>query len=389
MRVLFYRYNSICEPDIIEALQELGHTVEEECSEMSNKQMEPTQMLLNVSKMLDKGAYDCVFSINFYPLLAEVCNIYKLRYVCWTVDSPVLELYSDSLRHPWNRVFLFDYAQYQEFAGQNPGNIFYLPLATNVKRWEKVLGDSSNPLQKQYCHDVSFVGSLYTEKCPYDELQLPAYMKGYFEGLMAMQEQIYGDYLLEQVLSQDVVDEFYQKQLGSYRFPEKATHNERAVIAQLYLGNKITANERIHLLGKLGQAHPVDLYTGSAHEDIPVIWHGTVNTHREMPFIFRNSKINLNTTVRGIRTGIPLRIWDVLGCGGFLLTNYQSEIPEFFNVGEDLDVFYDAGDLCEKVEYYLSHEKERQEVARNGYEKVVGSHTYVHRVQQMLEFAFQ
>lgn len=388
MNILFYRYNSICEPDMIEALQELGHSVDEERSEMSNKQVSPSETIENVTKMLNQKAYDCVLSVNFYPVLAELCNIYRLRYLCWTVDSPVLELYSDSLRHPWNRIFLFDYAQYQDFAAQNPGNIYYLPLATNVKRWEKTLRDTANPARNLFCHDVAFVGSLYTEKNPYDELNLPAYIKGYFEGLMAMQEQIYGEYLLEQVLSQEIVDEFYQKQLGSYRFPEKATHDERAVIAQLYLGSKITAKERTHLLGHLGKRHSVDLYTGSAHVDIPVTWHGTVSTHREMPFIFHNSKINLNITVRGIRTGIPLRIWDVLGCGGFMLTNYQTEIPEYFTIGEDLDVFYDTNDLCEKVEYYLSHEKERKEIAQNGYEKVVNSHTYQERMRQMLESAF-
>ncbi len=388
MNILFYRYNSICEPDMIEALQELGHSVDEERSEMTNKQVSPSETIENVAKMLNQKAYDCVLSVNFYPVLAEICNIYRLRYLCWTVDSPVLELYSDSLCHPWNRVFLFDYAQYQDFVAQNPGNIYYLPLGTNVKRWEKTLGDTANPARNLFCHDVAFVGSLYTEKNPYDELNLPAYMKGYFDGLMAMQEQIYGEYLLEQVLSQEIVDEFYRKQLGSYRFPEKATHDERAVIAQLYLGSKITAKERTHLLGQLGQRHSVDLYTGSARVDIPVTWHGTVSTHREMPFIFRNSKINLNITVRGIRTGIPLRIWDVLGCGGFMLTNYQAEIPEYFTIGEDLDVFYDANDLCEKVEYYLSHEKERKEIAQNGYEKVANSHTYQERMKQMLEIAF-
>ena len=388
MKILFYRYNSVCEPDVIEAMYELGYTVSEERTEMTNKQVEPGQVIANVSKMLDAEAYDCVFSINFYPVLAEICNIYHIRYVCWTVDSPVLELYSDSLRHPWNRVFLFDYAQYQEFVEVNPEKIFYMPLATNVKRWSQVLGDVTNPMQKKFYSDISFVGSLYTEKNPYDELQLPPYMKGYFDGLVAMQEQIYGEYLLEQVMSQEIVDEFEQKQLGSYRFPEKATHNERAVIAQHYLGSKIASTERTRLLKCLGERFSVDLYTGSAKCDIPVRWNGTVSTRQEMPFIFRNSKINLNVTMRGIRTGIPLRIWDVLGCGGFVLTNYQVEIPEFFNVGEDLDVFYDANDLCQKAEYYINHEKERKEMAYNAHEKVVGEHTYVHRIEQMMKLAF-
>lgn len=37
MKILFYRYGSICEPDILEAAQELGHTVTIIDEEISNK----------------------------------------------------------------------------------------------------------------------------------------------------------------------------------------------------------------------------------------------------------------------------------------------------------------------------------------------------------------
>lgn len=60
------------------------------------------------------------------------------------------------------------------------------------------------------------------------------------------------------------------------------------------------------------------------------------------------SKINLNFTIPNIKSGIPLRVWDVLGAGGFLLTNYQAEIPYYFKEGEDLVCFDGIDDLCEK-----------------------------------------
>ena len=78
----------------------------------------------------------------------------KLPYICWTVDSPVMELYSDSYSNEWNRIFLFDSMQYQDFAPYNPAHTFFLPLATNVKRWDSVLADS-NP--DSYKSDI-FVG---------------------------------------------------------------------------------------------------------------------------------------------------------------------------------------------------------------------------------------
>lgn len=104
-----------------------------------------------------------------------------------------------------------------------------------------------------------------------------------------------------------------------------------------------------------------------------------------MPKIFRLSKINLNFTSKPIRTGIPLRLWDILGAGGFVLTNYQSEIPEYFEVGKDLDIFASEEELVEKIRYYLEHEEEREKIARNGYQKAKEKYSLELRVKQILQ----
>lgn len=138
----------------------------------------------------------------------------------------------------------------------------------------------------------------------------------------------------------------------------------------------------------LGSRYPVCLYTGSDTTGLPVRNCGRVKTHTQMPLVFANSKINLNITSRSIRTGLPLRIFDVLACGGFLLTNAQSELPDCFSVGEDLDCFSCEDDLLAKVEYYLSHDKDRAEIAHNGFEKVQKYHTYPERLLQMIALAY-
>ena len=110
-----------------------------------------------------------------------------------------------------------------------------------------------------------------------------------------------------------------------------------------------------------------------------------MSTLTEMPKVFQASRINLNITMRPIETGLSLRIWDVLGCGGFLLTNYQAEIPDYFEIGRDLETYESMDELEEKVRYYLSHDEERVEIAISGYEKVARYHTYEIRLAQMLK----
>lgn len=143
MNLLFYRYGSICEPDIIEGFRELGNQVTEITLEIYNKNLGPLEGLTALKNELFAHSYDFVFSINYYPFISEICNIFQIRYLCWTVDCPVMELYSDTVSNPWNRIFLFDRAQYEEIAPRNPGCIFHLPLASNPSRWHNVLQKAS------------------------------------------------------------------------------------------------------------------------------------------------------------------------------------------------------------------------------------------------------
>ena len=103
---------------------------------------------------------------------------------------------------------------------------------------------------------------------------------------------------------------------------------------------------------------------------------GLADYDTETPYIFHNSKINLNITLRSIKSGIPLRCLEIMACGGFLLTNFQSDFLRHFIPDEDF-VFYESKeDLLQKIDYYLSHDAERTAIARSGYEKVSRHHNY-------------
>ena len=81
MNILFYRYGSICEPDFIEGFKELGNNVTEITDEIYDKNILPSKRVDLVSEKLFKGSYNFVFSINYYPVLSEVCNVHKIRYI--------------------------------------------------------------------------------------------------------------------------------------------------------------------------------------------------------------------------------------------------------------------------------------------------------------------
>ena len=394
MEILLYRYNNICEPDIMQTFADFGITVHTEEMEMTDKQVTPKRCAEKITEWILSHQLAFVFSVNFFPAISYTCSHFKVPYVCWSVDSPVAELFSNALKSEWNRIFLFDKTQYEFFRPYNPDHIHYLPLATNTKRWESVILQMTEEDYRLYGSDVSFVGSLYTEKGRYDRLlsqpegsphALSDYTKGYVDGLMQAQMRVFGYNFIEESLPEQVIDEIAAADPDFYRGEDTFLDTRRYLTAHQYIGIKLASAERIETLRRIAKNFDLTLYTRSDHSVLPgVRCPGGVHTLTEMPKVFQASKINLNITMRPIETGLSLRVWDVLGCGGFLLTNYQAEIPEYFEIGKDLETYESMEELEQKIRYYLTHEKERVEIAVNGYEKTAKFHTYEMRIAEMI-----
>ena len=387
MNILIYRYGSICEPDIIEAFRKLQLNVIEETTEMTNKGLLPSDQVKLVKEAIEQHHPMFVFSINFFPAIADICQIYGVKYLCWTVDCPVPELYSKSVQHSTNRIFLFDKAQYETIHPYNPEGVYYLPLAAATERFDRVVESITQEDVKKYSSDISFVGSLYIEKNPLRNLasKLPEFTTGYINGVVEASLKVMGYNFMEETITDDLVKELKKTDSNFYAPKDSLINTDRFIAAHSYLGMQAAEKDRIRTLNTLAQYFNVDLYTRSDVSELKNVHvHGGVKTLTEMPKIFNISKINLNMTIKPIQTGLPLRIFDIMGCGGFCMTNYQAEIPELFEIGADLEAYGSLEELADKCSYYLTHEDERRQIALNGYRKVKEYHGYVNRMVEMI-----
>ena len=330
---------------------------------------------------LGKENYDFVFSFNYFPNISEICQRAGTKYLSWVYDSPYIDLYSYTVLNSCNYIFLFDYAVYEELRREGIGTIYHLPLAVNGKRLAKFDSFRDSPSA-----DISFVGSLYSEQKHriYDKFKdVSPYARGYLQGIVQAQKRIYGNNFLRELLTPEIIGEL---QKAYPTDPNASTvMPPEAIYADYVFSRQVTALERQEILELLGQKHSVRLYTNDRTMRIPGVENlGTVDYYSDMPRIFADSRINLNISLKSIRTGIPLRAWDIMGSGGFLLTNFQPEFLNYFEPGVDFAYYDDYDDLTDKVDYYLSHEKERREMALNGCAKVRAEHTFEKRVEEMI-----
>ena len=393
MHILMYRWKAYNYRDIEQTFLLLGHTVDNIEQELGSYDVSP-EFERVIEEKIRGTHYDMVFTVNYFPLISNVCERTGVKYVSWTCDNPLISMYHESVFHDCNYIFTFDKTNYLEFRGMGVKHIWYLPLAVDTERMDALLGApekagrrkvAQDPEMQKYRGDVAFVGSLY-ERNSYDKIKnrLPEYLRGYFDAVMEAQLNISGANIVEPMLTTNILEqlqEYFQLEKSEGSFSDLGLIFQTTV-----LGFKIAEIERRRALIELSKHYKVNVYSNSDVSDLLRIQYcGSVDYWSEMPKVFRMSKINLNFTIPNIKSGIPLRIWDVLGCGGFLLTNYQAEIPYYFKEGEDLVCFDGLEDLCEKVGYYLEHEEERKRIAWNGYHKVREKHSYIERIHTILD----
>lgn len=380
MKILFCQFGGLGEQAILRAMKRLNHQVVVFSKKAENYDYDEHYMNRFI-EVMQQTECDVVFSINFLPLISKISKIFRKMYISWIYDCPELHLYSNAIKNDNNRIFLFDEMQYSMFSPINPQGIFYMHLASEPME--------VFPAEDEWCkynNDICFIGSLYNEKSKkFHEIEeLPDYLRGFAHGLCEAQLNVFGYNFIRDSLSDEIVAEF--KRYVKWELVDDYRQDDRGILADMFLGPYCSALDRKKTLQELAGKYPVAIYTDSDTSELKnIVNKGIADSETMMPKIFHCSKINLNITSKTIQTGLPLRIFDVLASEGFLITNYQPEIQQYFEPDVDLVVYESMDDLKEKVAYYLSHDEERMMIAENGYRKIKKSFTYDIVLRKMFE----
>jgi len=382
MKILFFNWG-YTKLDIKEALNNMGIIYELAGYSFADKNHDDF-FEYRFSKLLADGKFDAVLSVNFFPLIAKCCYKYNLKYISWSYDNPLNVPYiEETLGLETNYVFMFDRTQVQNYTDKGFDNVFHMPLAVNTSRLDKIVMTKAE--KERFSTDLSFVGKLYDSDYQKICSAMSDYQRGYTDSLIKAQSFLYGCYLLDTALSDEIVTEINEH--AHMVYPNMQGNISKQ--AMLYaMAAQTTKEERLVLLSLLSAHFNVKLYSREWNQMLKnVEFAGSCGYIDEMPRIFKASRINLNISYKMIQSGIPLRCLDVMGAGGFLLSNYQPELFEFFEAGREFVMYESAEDAYEKASYYLKHETERQKVVIAGYEKAKREFSYEKKLITMFEIA--
>lgn len=113
-----------------------------------------------------------------------------------------------------------------------------------------------------------------------------------------------------------------------------------------------------------GEAWGIDMYSVLFNSKIAINRHGLVEPEYE-------------------DYGNNMRLYEATGVGTMLLTEEKSNLGELFDVGSEVITYRSADDLVEKTTYYLTHERERQSIARAGQKRTLRDYTYLQRMKEL------
>lgn len=317
-------------------------------------------------------------------MLSKVAQKVNMKYIAWCYDNPLnVNKIEETLGNPVNYVFLFDKIQYIKYKEKGLDTVWHLPLGVNCTRLKKI--DVSKAEHMQYDAEVSFIGNLYESQLNNILAPLSDYTKGYLHALMEAQLQIYGYYLLDDVLTEELLADI-NKQYKVKRAKTTFLLSKEAL--NWAMASEITKRERILLLNLCGKRFDTNFYS---YQDSNLIHSvkkcGGIDYVSAMPKVFACSKINLNPSLRIIQSGIPLRAFDVMGAGGFLLSNFQPELLDLYENEKEMAIYESLEDAVDKVDFYLKHEELRAQIAQKGREKTLREHSLQSRMREILSVA--
>ncbi|MBO5474592.1 MAG: glycosyltransferase [Lachnospiraceae bacterium] len=342
-----------------------------------------------VSYVRDHGITH-LMSIHLIYNLAMAAYKAGIKYVSVIWDAPYIKMYTPfgKLNNCWFSVF--DKLDGERFRNAGIPHILYQPLAVNredVIKWSR---GAQKKLAGRYMNDICFVGSLYEDNL-YDERvkNIPVNIQNYFTSIFEEAAFIWdGTNRIYGKTSKDIL-KYMELVSPDFYIDNRLDIEDVQLFEIIYLVRKVANIERIAILNTLSEVYNVVLHTTSKVEQEKlgnVEVRPPVSPGEAAAIVYAGSKINLNISLKGIEGGTPQRIMDIMGAGGFVLTNYCAETAELFEEDEEIVMFKTPEELFDKVEYYLKHDQERKKIARAGHDKVVNCYTYEKKLERLLDW---
>lgn len=341
---------------------------------------------------------DFLLTVNHFGVdegggLFELLERLRLPLASWFVDAPFLTLsLFENARTDWCSLFSFDRDNVAPLRDAGFPNVHWLPLATDPHVFSphgtKTSGALSAgtigaplPTMPEPVRDVAFVGHSGARLVA-RRLKLARFPAR----LLREYKQLAEGFL-------DAPEQFASQYVRRVR-PDLMPHIEMLPVpgAGWYwslLTRQATRVYRRRCLSELMDFSPTiagDRWWRGLLREHEGHWreHGTLDYYTDLPGFYASTSVNFNMTDRQMPGAPNQRVFDCPAAGGFLLTDRREQLHELFDADTELALYDGAGEVAERVRWYLRNPEEREVVTARARCRILNEHTYDHRLRALL-----
>lgn len=379
--------------DIASAFEKLGHTVfpiDLRTFEQLETNEQKLQFFLDIREELRHFephfavGYNASVFISLRPDQRS-CHFFEslnIPYISLFFDNPMLPQYQRAIytpNSPLYVIFIWDRYYAELFSQKYRRAAHYLPLAANTDIFRPL------PAKEHFKCDVAFIGSIPET----GNFRQERFSAGWHEWLIQFAENVLA---AKQQHPGATIEEIINAFQSSFPVETRRVFSD-FMNQEAFSGFLISIYAQFAYQTRMDAVQALDGFRVHVHggngwkrlKQPNLTCKGAVSYHEETPEVYNSATINLNITNAQLVTAVNQRVFDVPACNAFLLSDFRSDLSHLFTTGEEVVVFHDMEDMKQKAAYYLDHEEERKEIAARAYQRVIRDHTYIHRVQSIID----
>ena len=108
-----------------------------------------------------------------------------------------------------------------------------------------------------------------------------------------------------------------------------------------------------------------------------------INYSEDLPGYYRHCAVNVNSTSIQMATTVNQRVFDCPAAGGFLLTDNQPALEDYFEPGSEVVTYGTLDEARDKLRFFRDHPENRIPIVEKARARVLAEHTYEHRLMAL------
>ncbi len=289
----------------------------------------------------------------------------RIPYVSWFTDTPRMILYNRTVHcSPYSIAATWERGYIPHLKSLGFEHVYFMPHATDPELFH-------GPAQDTYARNLAFVGASMISHAEEAWEKLRAFP----EITAALRNALDGGRMTRAQFAKGV-ETIIAPSLLKACAPRERRHLELCLV---YEGTRRIRAELVQSLAPLG----VEVYGDPEWQMVHDRCFGDVGYFDALAPFYRSTAINVNSTSIQMATSVNQRVFDCPAAGGFLITDAQKDLEEFFDVGDECVTYRSLDELTELVRRYECDAHERAHIVAKAQARIFGQHTHAQRLKDL------